>query len=324
MVQILLSGLTQQTGIQAAIDGALDGSLILVPPGRYNENLFMTKPVKLQGYGAHSTIINASPYPGERLTAWSAKLKSLIDAGAVTLLLGQDPLFVNDRAPGIFVITNESVFTQATAARIDGFTIEGSNEGGGIFVNAFAHYLEIANNRVLSNMGTKGGGIHLGERALPDAIAPAIPTGYVSAFNDNVNIHHNHVLENGGVTGGAGISLYKGSDNYLVTDNYVCGNFTSGTGAGINHTGLSNNGLIANNTIILNESYYGASTGNEGGGIFIGGLPAPALAAPGTLTEGTGSVTVNANLIQGNLAGAGDGGGMRVAFVNGQDVVIPS
>jgi hypothetical protein len=309
------------TGIQAAIDAAPDGALILVPPGRYNENLFMTRPVKLQGYGAHSTIINASPYPAERLTAWAAKLQSLIGSGAVTLLLGQDPAFINDRAPGIFVITNEGVFTQAAAARIDGFTLEGSNEGGGIFVNAYAHYLEIANNRVLSNMGTKGGGIHLGERALPDAIAPAVPTGYVSAFNDNVNIHHNHVLENGGVTGGAGISLYKGSDNYRVTDNYVCGNFTSGTGAGINHTGLSNNGLIANNIILLNESYYGAATGNEGGGIFIGGLPAPALAAPGTLTEGTGSVTVNANLIQGNLAGAGDGGGMRVAFVNGRDVI---
>ncbi len=307
------------TGIQAAIDAAPAGALILVPPGRYNENLFMTKPVKLQGSGAHSTIINAAPYPGERLTAWSTKLQNLIDASAVTLLLGQDPSFVNDRAPGILVITNDGVFTQATAPRIDGFSIEGSNEGGGIFVNAYAHYLEIANNRVLSNMGTKGGGIHLGERALPNAIAPNVPNGYVSAHNDNINIHHNHVLENGGVTGGAGISLYKGSDHYQVTNNYVCGNFTSGTGAGINHTGLSDDGLIANNTIILNESFYGAATGNQGGGIFIGGLPAPAGAAA-ALTEGTGSVTVDSNLIQGNLAGADDGGGMRVAFVNGQDV----
>jgi hypothetical protein len=309
-----------KTGIQAAIDAAPNGALILVPPGIYNENLFMYKPVKLQGWGAHSTIINASPYPAERLTAWSAKLKSLEDTSTVTLLLGQDPAFINDRAPGIFVITNDGLFTQAAAARIDSFTIEGSNEGGGIFVNAYADYLEIANNRVLSNMGTKGGGIHLGEQALPDAIPPAIPTGYVSASNDNINIHNNHVLENGGVTGGAGISLYKGSDNYMVTDNYICGNFTSGTGAGINHSGVSNNGLIANNIILFNESYYGAATGNEGGGIFIGGLPAPALVAPGTLPEGSGSVTVTGNLIQGNLAGAGDGGGIRLTRVNGQDV----
>src|SRR5690606_55193 len=52
-----------------------------------------------------------------------------------------------------------------------------------------------------------------------------------------------------------------------------------------------------------------------GGGIAIEGAQ-----VPGGLTEGSGTVTILSNLIQGNVSGAGDGGGIRLAFVNGQDV----
>jgi len=76
--------------------------------------------------------------------------------------------------------------------------------------------------------------------------------------------------------------------------------------------------LIADNTVIFNESFFQGST-ISGGGIFIGGAPALPL-APGGLTPGAGNVQVISNLIQGNSAGAGDGGGLRLAGVNGQDV----
>jgi hypothetical protein len=45
--------------IQAAIDLALDGDLIIVRPGKYDENIIMNKRVKLQGSSAFSTLINA-------------------------------------------------------------------------------------------------------------------------------------------------------------------------------------------------------------------------------------------------------------------------
>jgi hypothetical protein len=111
----------------------------------------------------------------------------------------------------------------------------------------------------------------------------------------------------------------------------VCGNYTLGEGGGIGHTGLSNvnraNGipnrnnpapLIAENTIIFNESFFQGST-VSGGGLFIGGAAA-LPGAEGGVTEGAGNVQVIGNLIQGNSAGAGDGGGVRLAGINGLDV----
>jgi hypothetical protein len=72
--------------------------------------------------------------------------------------------------------------------------------------------------------------------------------------------------------------------------------------------------LIQGNRILFNEDFFGAllNKAGKGGGIFIGGN-----VAGGT---GSGNVTVNANLIQGNLAGAGSGGGIHVFAANGEDL----
>ena len=63
--------------------------------------------------------------------------------------------------------------------------------------------------------------------------------------------------------------------------------------------------LVLKLFIINDLSYY----------IFISGE-----LALGALSSGAGSVTILNNLIQGNLAGAGDGGGIRVVGMNGADV----
>ena len=49
--------------IQSAIDAAAPGDLIMVPPGVYKEMLLMWKPVRLQGVGAASSIIDANTQP---------------------------------------------------------------------------------------------------------------------------------------------------------------------------------------------------------------------------------------------------------------------
>jgi hypothetical protein len=49
--------------IQSAIDAARPGDLIIVPPGNYTEFLIMWKPVRLQGVGAASSILNGSTHP---------------------------------------------------------------------------------------------------------------------------------------------------------------------------------------------------------------------------------------------------------------------
>ncbi|HEY9198554.1 MAG TPA: hypothetical protein VIR60_04240, partial [Gammaproteobacteria bacterium] len=72
--------------IQAAIDAAPAGSLVFVPPGTYHELVILYKDIKLQGWGAPSTVINAMKNPAEKMVAWRTKLGALYDAGAFSLL----------------------------------------------------------------------------------------------------------------------------------------------------------------------------------------------------------------------------------------------
>ena len=58
--------LTAGQSIQASIDTARPGGLIIVTPGTFHELLLMWKPVRLPGVGAASTIIDANahlPHP---------------------------------------------------------------------------------------------------------------------------------------------------------------------------------------------------------------------------------------------------------------------
>ncbi|MBI3562981.1 MAG: choice-of-anchor D domain-containing protein [Gammaproteobacteria bacterium] len=360
--------------IQDAIDAAAPGDLIILDAGNYPELVIMWKPVRLQGVGAASVIINATKYPNQKVATWRDRINSLFGVDPTTgnqtlpsqvdLLPGQAPgavflleptILSSEEGPGIAVLAkgyeannttllngaadcvstspNYSVSNfKCAAARIDGVTVTGGDSGGGIYVNGWAHNLEIANNRVYGNAGPLHGGIRVGQ---PYLVEPAIPAAanlntYGLGYDLNVNIHHNAITTNGTVEGapgvaatganaggaGGGLSICAGSDNYKVTSNWICGNFSSADGGGIGHVGLSNHGRISKNFILFNESYN--QTGNQnGGGLAIEGDRTAGL------TSGTGNVTVDANLIQGNFARAGNGGGIRLQDVNGADVSHP-
>src|SRR4029077_8626937 len=63
--------LTAGSTIQSAIDVAVPGDMIIIPPGIYTEMLLMWKPVRLQGVGAASSIVNANTSPaGKILDPW--------------------------------------------------------------------------------------------------------------------------------------------------------------------------------------------------------------------------------------------------------------
>ena len=290
------------TPIQNAIDAANINDLVIVKPGTYRENVILYKPLKLQGCGEGSTIIFANPSPANRLQDWHAKIQSL---------LGNDP-FVANEAPGIMVLGTVPgfVFNTSNSALIDGFRIFGALQGGGIFVNTNIDSFTISNNRITGNQGNWGGGIAVGT---PD-------TG-TSNLNTNIKIAYNRIVKNGGVQGGGGVVLNDGADNYIITKNIIGGNFARFNGGGISHYGLSDNGLIMQNRIIFNETAFGGAAFTEGAGIFVGSsVPVPPVIPPPPVV-GAGNVTINANLIQGNLSGVGNGGGISVAFFNGQDVL---
>ena len=319
--------------IQAAIDAAGIHDLILVAPGTYDENVIMWKPVRLQGWGAASTLINAAKVPAERLQWWRDTVNGLITSLSVDLLPSQEvgpgqpepnTLFTEE-GPGIIVLAKDrgaASFPSNRNARIDGFGITGADHGGGIFVNGYADFLQISNNRVFANQGVYGGGIRVGHPLLVEQLVDNQGVGflvYQDGQNNSIAIHHNQVIQNGSTDGaGGGISINHGSDKYRVENNSVCGNFTGGDGAGVGQYGYSNNGLIANNKILFNESFNQGARA-AGGGISIAGAP-PLLAGATDVTPGSGSVRILNNLIQGNTAGSGDGGGIRLASINGEDI----
>jgi hypothetical protein len=282
--------------IQAAIDdvNTTAGDVILVASGMYNEAVILYKEVRLQGAGAGTTTITATMRPLDRLAAWHTKVRQLLGTPDA------DPFAANE-APGIMVIGNTvaSPFANNPAgphAVIDGFTILGSIAGGGIDINGNASYVEVSNNKITGNQGTFGGGIVVGSLPVQS--------------NGNVVIRNNQISQNGGIQGGGGVVLNAGSHNYLVEGNLISGNFSRFNGGGVAHVGLSTDGIIRGNKILFNEIFYGLvlpGTG-DGAGIFVGGD----TLAP----SASGSVTIEGNLIQGNLAGAGNGGGIRAAYVN--------
>ena len=329
-----VAGLGDFTTIQAAIDAATAGDLILVAPGSYNENVIMYKPVRLQGSGAGSTFIDANPTPTEKLQTWHDRIElPTTDGGlggaGLTAFTMISP-FINNEAPGIIVmgeleypggtillpdpgITNTfnpgNTFNVPGQAAIDGFTISGSKAGGGIFALTQAHNLVISNNVITGNQGTYAGGVSIGTQDLPGL-----------SGNSNVVIRNNFIHKNGGFQGAGGISLSFFSNDYLVEDNLITGNFSRLNGGGIAHTGLSDGvNVIRNNRLLFNEVFFQAVffqraglTAGDGGGIFISGDIIGG--------SGSGNVIIDGNLIQGNLAGTGHGGGIRAFAVNGDDV----
>jgi len=302
--------------IQAAVDAATPGQMIIVGPGTYNERVIMWKPVRLQGVGP-ATVIDALQTGAADLDNWRAKLAEVLPR--VQLLPGL--LTVSEEGAGITVLGTRVCGAQRNCYRlnpssIDGIKVTNAANGGAILVHAYADNLQIANNTITANSGQFSGGIRLGQPLLPNVEQSANGAGVVN-FNADVNIHHNTVSLNGSLNvegAGGGISIDTGSLRYNVANNMICGNYTAGDGAGIGHLGVSHLGKITSNKIMFNQAYNVGFTTN-GGGILIAGEP-----GNGGLTLGTGRVDVDSNIIVGNNAGSGHGGGIRLQYVNGNEV----
>ncbi len=302
------------------------------PRGAYYENPIMASPVKLQGVGpggfqgqdyVPGTVLDASGFGGDTqlATDWYTKINSLSWDGNQTVSDGS----------GIYVLASQNAtnqngqarqFTSGYRASIDGFDLRGGDQrgfpgninqvtgaptglpaniqtqGGAIFANAYARYLQITNNVVQANGGGYGT-IRIGTPDLAGADA--------NQHNENVRIAQNRIINNAGTNLAGAIGLFGGSDSYEVANNDICGNFSLEYGAGVSVYGRSPNGKIHHNRITFNQAT------DEGGAIMIAGaLPAD----PDSLSPGSGSVDIYNNQIQANISND-DGGGIRFLMAGG-------
>ena len=225
-------------------------------------------------------------------------------------------------------------------SRIDGMTFTNSSQGGGgIFLHGWNHYTEVSNNRVFANAGTLTGGITVGQVETADAaIAANGVTQLPFLLNQHVNIHHNSVTSNASYgdeinsttpSSAGGVTFCTGADYYHFNYNWVCGNMSAGDGGGVAHFGFSYNGDISHNWVLFNQS-NNPTLPTYGGGIIAQGVPPDGTfcenatvdtdCAP-ELSDGIGpKLVIDGNLIVGNTAESGKGGGLRLQNVNGTDV----
>jgi hypothetical protein len=288
--------------IQKALDVTPDGRLILVHPGVYFESLLVDERVKLQGYGTSgpgSTVIDGRffNFGGISAADFAAKIAAVAYDGPATVPMGQV----------ITVLAENGEFTSAFNAQIDGFAIRGGSrvrgnrtapaQGGAVYGHAFTRFLNVSNNLVQSNGGNLGGALVFGRPNTPNPDSG----NALDNQNDSVRMHHNRVLNNGGVSLAGAIALFNGTENYQIDHNVICGNYSAEYGGGISHWGMSPGGKIHDNEILFNYAF------DEGGGVMIAGEE-PAGNNP---ELGSGAVTVERNRFQGNVTND-DGGALRV------------
>jgi hypothetical protein len=185
--------------------------------------------------------------------------------------------------------------------------------------------------------------------AAPAALCPPLngtpPNAEIPfQLNVGVHVHHNDVYNNaslgdalfsGTPSGAGGITVSAGADNYVIDHNWIAGNLSTGDGGGMTHSGFTANGRIANNWILFNQSTNPTLPTNGGGLAIVGANTDRTLAngqecgtttdvdCPPGIGDGTGpGLVIDSNLIVGNSAESGSGGGLRLQQVNGTELAL--
>jgi hypothetical protein len=195
--------------------------------------------------------------------------------------------------------------------------------GGGISMCTGADSYSITQNWVCGNFSLRdGGGIgHLGFSDWAEAVGND-PVGPVPLIAENSIIFNESFFQGQTVSGGG---IFIGGQPPLPL----------GPATGQCTTGPAELTCANNNDCTVNNGGLGGQCNQEDGLCEIQpdnvcqdnadcpGVTNVCVIIPAP-SPGSGNVQVISNLIQGNSAGAGDGGGVRLAMINGQDAVPPA
>lgn len=187
-----------------------------------------------------------------------------------------------------------------------------------------------------------GAGVVTADTCPPIPRGTAVNAAIPFQWNTNVRVHHNMIYDNASIgdalftgtpAGAGGITVSAGADGYQIDHNWIAGNLSTGDGGGMQQLGVSFNSRISNNYILYNQS-TNPTLPTNGGGIIIEGANEPRMIngvecgattdfdCPPGLGEGTGEgLVIDSNLILGNSAESGSGGGLRLQQINGTEVV---
>lgn len=130
--------------IQAALDCAAGGDIIVIAAGTYTENLSISKDITLQGASAASVTVNGAGI-GRVVT---------VDA-AVTVKLSGVTLTNGSAADGA------GIYSSASSLSLSDLSISGNTattRGGGIFTDAGT--VDVTNGTISGNQAVSGGGIY--------------------------------------------------------------------------------------------------------------------------------------------------------------------
>ncbi len=228
--------------IQDAVNASVDGDVIYVWAGTYNENVIVNKSVSLIGNGTANTTI---------------------DGGGAG-----DVVYVSSNWVNItgFTITNSGTGNSDAGlelnlvqnCRINNNNVSGNRNG--FFVWYYSNYNTILNNTVNSN--TYGIYLYFNSNyntILNNTVNSNVQGLYIYASSNSNNITNN----NASLNTQYGIYI-SSSNNNSITNNIARANQANGI-----HLSYSNDNTLADNNVILNNN-YGTSLSNSDGNTIIG------------------------------------------------------
>lgn len=196
------------SSIQEAIDLAEPGSVAHVEPGLYQENLIISKPVRLIGADSITTIIDGQTLDSTiRIQADYVEIRGFTVTGSNSTFLSAGILIEERR--NIAIVNN----------------IIWNNQGSGI-TSMWSQRIKISNNIIVSN-NQEGISIHgFDSQALiyDNYIEDNMQDGILMYAADSINIESNIVSNNGA----HGISASGGSQDITIRGNTVTENLFNG------------------------------------------------------------------------------------------------